>query len=271
MFEILRNALMEKGVSVREGQEKLDRMIINPDIIAGVSHEIRTQMNSIIAFSHLINNERFNESERKEFSDQIVNSCEQLIGLLENIFDNTAIETGSGGENVRETDVTGLFESLTSDFRVYMRKKGHNGVVLLHEDNLPKKLMLRIDTAKLIRIVNNLFRNALSHTFSGFIKVGCTYSDETLTMYVKDSGQGYSKSRDLLLSDNPEFRQSNSQDTYSAMNLILARNLILSMDGSVRVEPDEREGTAVYVSFPVKEIAGYKLFAGNSSENRVAI
>jgi K+-sensing histidine kinase KdpD len=172
---------------------------------------------------------------------------------------------------LRETDITRLFESLTSDFRVFMRKKGRDNVVLIQEDNLPDRLMLKLDAARTTRIISNLFRNALDNTFSGFIKVGCTYSDEKTTFYVKDSGQGYPRSSDLLLSDNPEIQHSESQDTYSAMNLILARNLILAMDGSIRVEPNEAGGTSVFVSLPVKESPGLKILTGSSSENKIAI
>lgn len=268
MFEILRNGCRETATT---GQEKLNKMINKPDILAGVSHEVRTQMNSIVAFSYLMNNERFSDFEKREFSEQIITSCEQLIGLFENFFDTAALEAGSTRETLRETDITRQFESLTSDFRVYMRKKGRDNVVLIQEDNLPDKLMLKLDAARTTRIIGNLFRNALDHTFSGFIKVGCTYNDERITFYVKDSGQGFPRSSDLLLSDNPEIQHSESQDTYSAMNLILARNLILAMKGSIRVEPGDNGGTSVFVSLPARESPGLKILTGTSSENRIAI
>ena len=150
-------------------------MINKPQIIAGVSHEVRTQMNSIVAFSYLLNNTRFSDNERREFSDQIITSCEQLIGLFENFFDTAVLESGSSKANLRETDAGKLFESLTSEFRVLMRKKGKDNVILIQEDNLPDKLMLRMDKARTVRILSNLFRNALDSTFSGFIKLGCTF------------------------------------------------------------------------------------------------
>ncbi|MFZ2287238.1 MAG: HAMP domain-containing sensor histidine kinase [Bacteroidales bacterium] len=271
MFEILRNAYRESVVTTATGQKKMNQMINKPDILAGVSHEVRTQMNSIVAFSYLLNNTRFSENERREFSEQIITSCEQLIGLFENFFDTAALESGSAKENLRETDVTRLFESMTSDFRVLMRKKGKDNVVLIQEDNLPGKLMLRIDTIRTTRIVSNLFRNALDNTFSGFIKVGCTFSDETITFHVKDSGQGFKRSSDLLLSDNPEIQHSDSQDTYSAMNLILARNLILALEGKIRVETNDAGGTSVFVSLPARESPGLKILTGTSSENKIAI
>jgi K+-sensing histidine kinase KdpD len=246
-------------------------MINKPQIIAGVSHEVRTQMNSIVAFSYLLNNTRFSDNERQEFSDQIITSCEQLIGLFENFFDTAVLESGSSKTSLRETDAGKLFESLTSEFRVIMRKKGKDNIILIQEDNLPDKLMLRIDKARTVRVLSNLFRNALDNTFSGFIKLGCTFHDEIITYYVIDSGQGFSNSSLLLLSDNPETQYSDSQDTYSAMNLILARNLILALDGKIRVETNDAGGTSVYVSLPAKESSGLKILTGSSSENRIAI
>ncbi|MFN2314762.1 MAG: sensor histidine kinase [Bacteroidales bacterium] len=271
MFEILRNAYRENDLTEAKRQKKMNQMITKPDILAGVSHEVRTQMNSIVAFSYLLNNTRFNDNERREFSEQIITSCEQLIGLFENFFDTAALESGSAKENLKETDATRLFESLTSNFRVLLRKKGKDNVVLIQEDNLPAKLMVRMDTARMTRIVSNLFRNALDNTYSGFIKVGCTFSDETITFHVKDSGQGYQRSSDLLLSENPEIQHSDSQDTYSAMNLILARNLISALEGNIRVETNDAGGTSVFVSLPARESPGLKILTGPSSENKIAI
>ncbi len=271
MFELLRNAYRETSLTAAAGQKKMNQMINKPKILAGVSHEVRTQMNSIVAFSYLMNNTRFSENEKREFSEQIITSCEQLMGLFENFFDTAALEAGSAREDLRETDATKLFESLTSDFRVLMRKKGKDNLVLIQEDNLPDKLRLRLDTARTIRIVNNLFRNALDNTFSGFIKVGCTFNNDTITFYVKDSGQDFQRSSDLLLSDNPEIQHSDSQDTYSAMSLILARNLISALEGKIRVEPNDAGGTSVYVSLPARESPGFKIFTGTSSENKIAI
>ena len=246
-------------------------MINKPQIIEGVSHEVRTQMNSIVAFSYLLKNARFSDNEKREFSEQIISSCEQLIGLFENFFDTAVLESSSSKENLRETDAGMLFESLASEFRVLLRKKDRDNVILIQEDNLPDRLILRIDKARTSRLLSNLFRNALSNTFSGFIKLGCTYCDEMITYYIKDSGQGFSSSSHLLLSDNPEIHYSDSQDTYSAMNLILARNLISALNGEIRVETNDAGGTSVFVSLPAKESSGLKILTGSSSENRIAI
>lgn len=271
MFEILRNTNKDINLNAGTGQNKWNQMLNKPQILAGVSHEVRTQMNSIVAFSYLMNNARFSDNERREFSDQIITSCEQLIGLFENFFDTAVLESGAVKEDLRESDAVRMFESLASQFRVLMRKKGKDNIVLIQEDDLPDKLMIRMNTARIERIITNLFRNALDNTFSGFIKLGCTYRDEKITYYVKDSGQGFSRSSHLLLSDNPELHYSDSQDTYSAMNLILARNLILALEGSIRVESNDAGGTSVFVTLPVRENSGFKILTGTAAEKKIAI
>ncbi|TFH48978.1 MAG: HAMP domain-containing histidine kinase [Bacteroidia bacterium] len=271
MFEILRNTYKDVSLNNVQGQNKGNQMLKKPDIIAGVSHEVRTQMNAIVAFSYLMNNGRFSDTEKREFSEQIIMSCEQLIGLFENFLDTAALETSSTREEPKVCDAGKAFETLTSEFRVLMRKKGRNNVILIQEDDLPGELMLRMDLSRINRILNNLFRNALDHTFSGFIKLGCLYRDGKITYYIKDSGQGLTLSRELLLSDNPEIHYSESQDTYSAMNLILARNLITALEGSIRVEANEAGGTSVFLSFPVKESSGFTIHSDSVTGNRIAI
>jgi len=128
-----------------------------------------------------------------------------------------------------------------------------------------------MDFSRISRILQNLFRNALDHTSSGFIKLGCIYREGKITYYIKASGQGLSSIRELLLSDSPEILYTDSQDTYSAMNLILARNLITALDGSTRVEANEAGGTSVFISFPVKESSGLKILSNTETGNRIAI
>jgi signal transduction histidine kinase len=271
MFEIVTTIYKELSMPVPGGQERSNRMLNKTDILAGVSHEVRTQMNAIVAFSYLISNKRFTDEEKKDFSEQIIMSCEQLSGLLDNFLDSAALDTGTIKQNIQECDATKNIENLASEFRVLMRKRNKENITFIQEDNLPGTLMLRMDVPRITRIMNNLFRNALDNTDSGYIRLGCTFRESIITFYIKDSGHGYCKNRDLLISDRPEIYFSDNQDTYSAMNLILSRTLITSMGGSIRVEPNDVEGTSVFVTLHAKECSGFKILAGENTDSRIAI
>jgi len=271
MFEMLSNRYKVNSMPVPGGQERRNRMLNKPDILSGVSHEVRTQMNAIVAFSYLLNNKRFTDDEKKEFGEQILISCEQLIVLFDNFLDSAALDSGSLKQEVSECDASQTLENLASEFRVSMRKKGKENITLIQEDGLPGRLKVSLDVPRVSRVMNNLFRNALENTDSGFIRLGYHFRENIITFYIKDSGQGFSKSKELLLSDNPEIFFSDNQDTYSAMNLILARNLILAMGGSIRVEQNESHGTSIYISLHAKESSGLKILTDAVSDTRIAI
>ena len=66
----------------------MDSNILNcPEILTGLSHEVRTYMNSIVAFSFLQNTDSCNIGDRQEYTDHILNSCDQLITLFDNFLD----------------------------------------------------------------------------------------------------------------------------------------------------------------------------------------
>ena len=64
-----------------------NKMINCPTVLTGMSHEMRTHMNAIVAFSFLMKDDCCNNSDREEFSSQILASCEQLIGLFDSFLD----------------------------------------------------------------------------------------------------------------------------------------------------------------------------------------
>src|SRR4030042_847520 len=94
------NATLKKG------------MINCRTILTGMSHEVRTHMNAIVAFSYLMNRNCSDESEREEFSNQILTSCEQLIGLLDNFLDSAIIESGNQNTDLKICKLNNILNEL---------------------------------------------------------------------------------------------------------------------------------------------------------------
>jgi signal transduction histidine kinase len=92
-----------------------------------MSHEMRTHMNSIVAFSYLMKEKACNDSEREEFGNQILSSCEQLIGLFDSFLDSAIIDTGNSIADSRFYKFDNLLDELLSEFREIGKKEGHKG------------------------------------------------------------------------------------------------------------------------------------------------
>jgi K+-sensing histidine kinase KdpD len=252
----IENNRLQLPVNISSGEE-INKNILNmincPTLLTGMSHEMRTHMNSIVAFSFLLNNNGLNESEKEEFSNHIFSSCEQLMCLFDNFLDSAMIDTGNSIADMRKCKISNILDDLLSEFRVILKREEHKELVLVLENQLSEQPDVFLDSERTTRVIRSLFHNALSNTRSGYIKIGYYFRDSNLIIYVLDSGQGYLKCKEFLQTDdlNDSLRKHN--DTCSAINLTLARKLIDLMGGRVWIESNGPSGTGMYFSVPVRE------------------
>lgn len=238
-----------------DGQDNLNPLnntVGCPTLLQGMSHEVRTHMNTIVALTFLINRNDCDEKEREEFSNQVLRSCEQLIGLFDNFLDSAILETGNSESNIRVLNINNMFDDLFSEFRVLFNKECNKNLTLIVDENISENKYVHIDSDRIFRVIRNLLQNALMNTRSGYIKLGYYFRDNNLTFYVIDSGQGYSKCKEFLNTEDLNDSLSHYNDTISAINLILARKLITVLGGNIWIESNEISGSAIYFSMPVK-------------------
>ena len=251
MSQKIENIASEKHYET-ENNPRVSIMINCPSILAGMSHEVRTQMNAIVAFSFLMGRNGCDESERREFSNQILSSCEQLIGLFDDFLDSALIETGNSKADLKVCKLNNILDDLLSEFREVLSKGSDKKVILVAETSLNNDIEVIIDSNRVFRVIRNLFQNSLKNTKSGYIKVGYYFRDDNVTFYVIDSGQGYFKCKEFLHTEDLNDSLTRYNDTCSAVNITLAKNLIQLLNGSVWIECNGLTGSAIYFSIPVK-------------------
>ncbi len=227
-------------------------MINCPTILQGMSHEVRTHMNAIVALSFLMSRNGCNKKEREEFSDQILASCEQLIGLFDNFLDSAIIDTGNSKADIKICKLNNILDDLLSEFREILKKEVYKDVALVSENGSSETTEVLIDTNRVFRVIRNLFQNALKNTKSGYIKIGYYFRDDKLTFCVLDSGQGFFKCKEFLHTEDLNDSLTKYNDTSSAINLTLAKKIIRMLGGTIWIECNGLSGTGIYFSIPVK-------------------
>lgn len=265
----------ESGRDANENDDVIKKDILKmincPTILTGMSHEMRTHMNSIVAFSFLMNNGGCGDGERMEYSNQILSSCEQLMVLFDNFLDSAIIDTGNSKAEPRSCNLGKILDDLLSEFRVILKREDHKDLVLILENQAHKQSEVFIDSHRVSRVIRSLFQNALHNTKSGYIKIGYYFRDGNVTFYVLDSGQGYLKCREFLNSQNLNESLRLHDDTSSAINLTLARKLISIMEGNIWVESNGLSGTGMYFSVPAREADSPNVSLNHFNNSRIAI
>jgi K+-sensing histidine kinase KdpD len=254
-----------------EFESNIMNMINCTTLLTGMSHEMRTHLNSIVAFSFLLNNCGLNENEKEEFSNHIFSSCEQLMCLFDNFLDSAIIDTGNSKADLKKCKINNILDELLSEFRVILKREGYKELVLVLENQLSDKDEIYIDPTRLTRVIRSLFQNALSNTESGYIKIGYYFRDSNLVFYILDSGNGYQKCHEFLQTQNLNESLRKHYDTSLAINLTLARKLINLLGGKVWIEPNGPEGTGMYFLIPAKKVEKPKIIYNKFLNTRMAI
>jgi signal transduction histidine kinase len=256
----------------KSGMNNTNNSIIScPSILAGMSHEMRTHMNAIVAFSFLMKENCSNDTEREEFSNQILNSCEQLIGLFDSFLDSAIIDSGNSMADSRAHMFDNLLDDLFSEFRLIINKEDHKKLELVTEIRFSNSTEVFIDKNKIFRVITSLFQNSVKNTKSGYIKIGYQLDDSKVTFYVLDSGQGYFKCKEFLHTEDLNKSLSLYNDTQTAINLTLAKKLIQLLGGNIWIECNGLTGTGIYFSVPAKMEIHSEVNINNYNNTMIAI
>ena len=221
-------------------------------VLNGMSHEMRTQMSSIISLAFLLKEKTFAEPERDEFVNQIYNTCEQLIALFENYLESAIVDNGISKNDEIICNQNNLLDNLFSEFREVLRKGRKDEIELVTETQYSESHDIVIDKTRIFRILRCLFQNSLQNTDSGYIKIGYFVSEDTITLYVLDSGQGYLKTREFLHTTNLSDSLSQYNDLSTAVNITLVKKLIKFLGGTCSIKCNGTSGNGIYFSIPVK-------------------
>lgn len=221
-------------------------------VLNGMSHEIRTQMNAIVAFSFLLKESTLKEPEKEEFINQIYFTCEKLLSLFENYLESAILDTGGSNNNEDACNMNNLLDLLISEFREILKRSGKENIELITEIQNSGTNEIFIDKNKIFRVLRSLFHNSLQHTNSGYIKIGYYNTENEITFYVLDSGQGYSKTMDFLHTNDLSDSLGRHPDLTTALNISLAKKLIQVMHGSFNIRGNGTSGTGIYFSLPFK-------------------
>lgn len=247
--------LTEALIIAKEDAEKSDR--IKSAFLASMSHELRTPLNAVIGFSELIN--KNSKIEDILYFTSIINkSGNNLLALIEDLFDISLIETG----DIRiELNLFSIHSMLEEVFSIISQEQ----IILKKEKiTLKKNIELNKDTSILIsdqnrikQVLLNLLKNALKFTNYGTIEFGCQEviinQIPLIKFHVTDSGIGIPKNKQQLIFE--VFRQVDESQTRiyggTGLGLTICKRLINLLGGEIWVESEEGKGASFYFTIPM--------------------
>jgi signal transduction histidine kinase len=207
--------------------------------LSNMSHEIRSPMNAILGFTHILRSRGDNLTDpQKDHLYKIQNASEHLLAIINDILDLSKIEAGKMQLEVMEFSRAEFFDKLSSLVSDRIRAKGLRFSTDINR--LPAKM--QGDPTRLSQMLLNYLSNAIKFTEQGGITLRANVIEEhennvLVRFEVEDSGIGINDDQISRLF-NP-FEQADSSITRryggTGLGLVITKLLAELMAGQVGV------------------------------------
>jgi two-component system cell cycle sensor histidine kinase PleC len=225
--------------------------------LAQMSHELRTPLNAILGFSEVMKNEIFGPhtvTAYKEYSNDIHDSGQHLLGLINEILDLSRIEAGRYELNEEAISLTHVVQ----DCHHLVKLRAKNRMITIHEVFEPDLPRVWVDERAMRQIALNLLSNAVKFTPQGgdiWIKVGWTASGGQY-FSVKDTGPGIPEDEIpvVLASFGQGSNAIKSAEQGAGLGLPIAKSLVDLHGGTFTLKSKLRVGTELIVAVPPERV-----------------
>jgi signal transduction histidine kinase len=174
------DAALQKAKEVAESAN-----IAKTRFIAGLSHEIRSPLNSINGYAQLL--ERQATRQPEEAVRVIRRSAEHITTLLDGLLDISKIETGSLKLNRDTVPIADFLDQLVDMFRLQAEAKG---VAFQYSRGSSLPAFVHTDRKRVGQILINLLSNAIKYTERGHVAFDVRYRSDIAEFEVSDTGIG---------------------------------------------------------------------------------
>ncbi len=212
--------------------------------LSTMSHEIRTPMNAILGMSELLAAQPLDE-EPKHFLRILQRNGENLLHLIDDILDFNRVESGHITLERIPFDIGELIDGLLETYHPETRSRALKLHAIIDRDVIPWRFG---DPNRLRQLLTNLVGNSIKFTPSGIITIHVKNEGERtdgLCFLVSDTGIGIPERK--LTDIFNVFTQVDNTTTRkyggSGLGLSICKQLVGLMEGDIRVESREGEGS----------------------------
>jgi len=201
------------------------------EMVAMVSHEMRTPLASLVGFAELMSMREVTPEQRKEYLAVMVQEGRRLTSLINDFLDLQRIEGGHMQMRFAPAEIGPLIQRAVGR----VDTGDQTPIEIRVPDDLP---LVRADVGAMARVLANLLSNSRKYSpEGGAIVIGAVSVDGMIEVYVQDHGLGIpAESLDRLFG---KFYRVDSPDRQTiqgaGLGLAITKNIVEAHGGKITV------------------------------------
>lgn len=238
-------SLVMSDVTARVRAEEAQRQSETKSrVMAMMNHEVRTPLNSILGFTHLLKDSQFGELNEKQrrYVSNIESSGNHLLEMVNESLDLTSLDIGRVQIDLQEVSLRRCMEQAADQVELLADARELELKVVACGE-----IMAVADRGQLVQVLLNLLSNAIRHTHEGgSVVVSCGRDGDQALVHVIDTGDGIAKADQARLFEE-FFQASNHAPGGVGLGLAISRRLVERMGGTIQVESELGTGSTFTV------------------------
>jgi signal transduction histidine kinase len=243
-------SLVRRGLERRNAKARLRQ--VKSDFLSNISHELRTPLSVVVGFVYLLLNQVIGRltDEQQKVLETVYRNSEELLELIDNVLWMTSVNAGDANATLEKFDPRDIINDTVKRHEKAIREKNLKIDIQISD----RDVSLISDRAKVERIFQNVFNNAVKFTNEGEIKIKVEpHSDKPgIDFEIIDTGIGIEESKLDSIFEPFHQTDSSTQRAHSGLGLGLtvARRMADLIGGTVTVNSKPGVGTRVMMRFP---------------------
>lgn len=236
----LSNYLAANEISMKNLAAEKDK--INT-LISDISHQTKTPISNLLLYSELLREETLSES-AMESTAKIHAQAEKLRFLIDSLVKLSRLETGIIAVKPLAQPVSELLLALEEQYKPQAEAKGLELIVRSEE------AWAVFDEKWTVEALGNIVDNAIKYTESGTVTISVNSYESFTCIQVKDTGKGIRESEQASVFGRFYRSQDVRDEKGVGIGLFLARQIIQSQGGYMKLSSKVGEGAEFFVYLP---------------------
>lgn len=237
---------------ISEQKNSLQELLhVKDQLLGTISHDMRTPINSLISFTHLLENSQISQEKLKVYASQLKNTLGYTQGLMDNLLKWATSQMHGFVPDIRIVDLKEITDQvLYTQTDIILQKE------LIIENNIIGTTKVLADPDMLASVIRNILTNAIKFSYKkGVIRIEAMAVGKCVRYSISDQGIGMDDNKVKLINATTSYSVRSSQGTSeekgNGLGLILCKSFISIMKGSMKVSSKMKEGSTFAVELPL--------------------